>query len=167
MALRHRLTPNLDFPRYAFVPGQTVHPTKAPPDAHQLAQPDDDVTAIRYGIDLFNHGYFWEAHEVWEMPWRAARRDSDSWLFRKALIRLAAAALKLRIASPEGVRAHAPWCNRVFSELAQRHPVMDGLATADIAGMAGDLADGILKFDATDDGAQPMLGRQIMLAGGP
>ncbi len=40
------------------------------------------------GIDLFNHGYYWEAHEVWEGLWhtaghrgrsRTSSKDSSSW----------------------------------------------------------------------------------------
>ncbi|TGQ49534.1 DUF309 domain-containing protein, partial [Mesorhizobium sp. M1C.F.Ca.ET.210.01.1.1] len=27
---------------------------------------------FRWGIDLFNHGYYWEAHEAWEPLWHAA-----------------------------------------------------------------------------------------------
>ena len=38
-----------------------------PPDPEQwhLCRP------YLYGIDLFNDGYYWEAHEVWEGLWHA------------------------------------------------------------------------------------------------
>ena len=68
---RPRLSPNLEFPLYAYVPGETTHPSRAAPEDHRLAHVDDVSTAISYGIDLFDNGYFWEAHEVWETAWRA------------------------------------------------------------------------------------------------
>lgn len=47
-----------------------------------------------YGVDLFNHGYWWEAHEAWEGLWLAAGRDSLAGQFLQGLIQLAAAQLK-------------------------------------------------------------------------
>lgn len=29
------------------------------------------------GAQLFNAGEYWEAHEVWEVPWNAAKQRSD------------------------------------------------------------------------------------------
>ena len=29
------------------------------------------------GAQLFNAGEYWEAHEVWEVPWNAAKRRGD------------------------------------------------------------------------------------------
>ena len=40
------------------------------------------------GIDLFNYGYYWEAHEVWECLWHACGRQGPTSEFLKALIRL-------------------------------------------------------------------------------
>lgn len=139
---RPRLSPTLDFPLYAYIPGETVHPLRAPPERHGLAHVDDVSSAIAYGIDLFDNGYFWEAHEIWETAWRAAERDSDPWMFRKSLIRLAAAALKLRVGSAAGVAAHAPWCVQTFTDLARRHAMVDGLSPAALADFAGDIAHG-------------------------
>jgi hypothetical protein len=45
-------------------------------------------------IDLFNHGYFWEAHEAWEALWHLAPRGSPERIALKALIQSAAALLK-------------------------------------------------------------------------
>jgi predicted metal-dependent hydrolase len=54
-----------------------------------------------YGIDLFNHGYWWEAHEALEAVWLAAGgRETDCGLFVQGLIQLAAAQLKRVIGSP-------------------------------------------------------------------
>lgn len=43
---------------------------------------------LREGIRLFNEGYFFEAHEVWEGAWRAERGESR--LFLQGLIQVAA-----------------------------------------------------------------------------
>jgi hypothetical protein len=42
-----------------------------------------------HGIDLFNEGDYFAAHEVWEIPWRAAT-DPDRW-FYQSLIQAAVA----------------------------------------------------------------------------
>lgn len=49
-----------------------------------------------YGVDLFNHGFYWEAHEAWEGLWRASGKAGATAEFLKGLIKLAAAAIKLR-----------------------------------------------------------------------
>jgi predicted metal-dependent hydrolase len=59
------------------------------------------------GLDLFNGGYPWEAHEVWEQLWGAAGRRGETADFLKVLIKFAAAAVKQREGKPAGVRSHA------------------------------------------------------------
>jgi hypothetical protein len=66
-----------------------------------------DSEAYRYGIDLFNHGFYWEAHEAWESLWHAAGRRGPIATWLKALIKLAAAAVKLREGNAAGARRHA------------------------------------------------------------
>ena len=44
------------------------------------------------GVDLFNSGRYWEAHEVWEREWTPDRKGSDSG-FYKGLIQVAAGCL--------------------------------------------------------------------------
>ena len=44
------------------------------------------------GIDLFNIGRYWEAHEVWEAEWTPDRKGPDSG-FYKGLIQVAAGCL--------------------------------------------------------------------------
>ena len=44
------------------------------------------------GIELFNSGLYWEAHEVWEEEWTPDRRGPDSG-FYKGLIQVAAGCL--------------------------------------------------------------------------
>lgn len=50
-----------------------------------------------YGIDLLNHAYFWEVHEVLEQIWHySGRSTSTPGLLLQALIQTAAALLKLQ-----------------------------------------------------------------------
>lgn len=47
------------------------------------------------GINFFNRGLFWEAHEVWEKIWlRTARKDAEG-LFLAGMIQYAAGLLKI------------------------------------------------------------------------
>ena len=56
-----------------------------------------------YGIDLFNYGYWWEAHEALETVWHAAGQKSTlCGTFIQGLIQLAGAQLKRFIAEPGG-----------------------------------------------------------------
>jgi uncharacterized protein len=48
--------------------------------------------SLRRGIDLFNEGQYWEAHEAWEEAWTPDRRGPDSG-FYKGLIQVAAGCL--------------------------------------------------------------------------
>jgi hypothetical protein len=79
--------------RYGIDPGP--HPTRHP-DGHgrHRAEPRDDRAALDAGIELFEHGYFWEAHEAWEGPWRRSAPADPSRSIWQALILVAAAALK-------------------------------------------------------------------------
>ncbi len=94
------------FPPYRYLPFQpdTPHP-RNDPAGHSYALedeylahfgPDDwrDCGPYLYGVDLFNHGYWWEAHEAWESVWLAAGRDSLHGSFVQGLIQLAGAQLK-------------------------------------------------------------------------
>jgi uncharacterized protein len=47
------------------------------------------------GVDLFNRGLYWEAHEAWETAWMPDRRGPDAG-FYKGLIQVAAGCLHYR-----------------------------------------------------------------------
>jgi len=47
---------------------------------------------LHRGIELFNAGRYWDAHEVWEHEWMPDRRGPDSGFF-KGLIQVAAGCL--------------------------------------------------------------------------
>ena len=70
------------------------------------------------GVDLFNHGYYWEAHEAWEGLWHACGRAGEVAEFLKALIKLAAAGVKAREGNENGVRRAASRARELFVRLA-------------------------------------------------
>jgi hypothetical protein len=54
-------------------------------------------------VDLYNHGYFWEAHEAWEAVWMSWPREAPEALLVRGCIQTAAALLKLRLGVWGGV----------------------------------------------------------------
>ncbi len=77
-------------------------------------------TSVPYlwGIDLFNHGYYWEAHESWEGVWLASGRAGTVADFLKGLIKLAAAGVKAREGNAAGVARHAHRATDLFQQIA-------------------------------------------------
>ncbi len=123
--LRPRLLPDVAFPAYSYVPGMLPHPHSAA-DGHRFAadlprvDSLDDMTwsmCIPYllGVDLFNHGYSWEAHELWESLWHAAGRKGTCADFFKGLIQLAVVGVKIREGKPAGVQFHARRAGELFA----------------------------------------------------
>lgn len=55
------------------------------------------------GCDLYNHAYWWEAHEAWEGLWHLPERGSVQRNFLQGLIQVAACHLKLRLGHMDGV----------------------------------------------------------------
>jgi hypothetical protein len=93
----------LPFPAYSFVPGQSPHPrwdpaghSYQPPGTPEPEVPSTSAAAWRtsdaylFGCDLYNHGYWWEAHESWEGLWQPTDRSSPQGRFLKGLIQVAA-----------------------------------------------------------------------------
>ncbi|MCX4242191.1 DUF309 domain-containing protein [Paraliomyxa miuraensis] len=97
----------MGFPPYAYVPGRRPHPVRHP-KGHAHGEPVDpppaplepaawrESEAYRRGIALFEHGYYWEAHEAWEALWIAAGRQGPVAELLRGLILLAAAGVKIR-----------------------------------------------------------------------
>ena len=50
------------------------------------------MTGLEHGIELFNSGLYWEAHEAWEGDWMPIRKGPESG-FYKGLIQVAAGCL--------------------------------------------------------------------------
>lgn len=110
MPVPPRYLPDRVLPPYAYVPGGPhPHPVRDPRgharDAPEPAplEPDRWQRSADYlwAIDLYNAGYPWEAHEVWEGLWRQAEPGPVRELLQ-AIIQLAAAAVQLRRGRPDG-----------------------------------------------------------------
>ena len=54
------------------------------------------AAGFRWGLDLFNGGFYWEAHETWEALWMQANADTACRFYLQGLIQFAAAMLKSR-----------------------------------------------------------------------
>ncbi len=57
-----------------------------------------------FGVDLFNAGYFWEAHTFWERLWAIDETAPEIRRFLQAIIQTAAACLKVRQGQKAGAR---------------------------------------------------------------
>ncbi len=91
-------------PAYAFTPGVNPHPTRAPQGHSYGRAPEPLDSAFDWGVDLYNHGYAWEAHEAWEDLWRAEEPGSAAAAFVRGLIQCAAACLKVRLGRHDAAR---------------------------------------------------------------
>lgn len=114
-------------PPYSYVPRRAPHPVSNPL-GHMYGQekprpapldPDRwfESEEYRYGVDLFNHGFYWEAHEAWESLWVAAGRRGPTSLWLKALIKYAAAMVKVRAGNPIGALRHIVRAEDLLAEL--------------------------------------------------
>jgi uncharacterized protein len=93
------------FPPYRFVPGRCPHPHRDPEGHGVGVAPDTPAAeAWRYGVDLFNARFYWEAHEAWEAVWRATSRGSTAYLATKGMIQIAASFLTLHMRRVEASR---------------------------------------------------------------
>jgi len=81
-----RYVPDRTLPPYRYVPGLNPHPFRNPAghmytDGSAPDEPDWDSnqnaltdSSFLWGVDLFNHRYFWESHEAWEALWHQVDR---------------------------------------------------------------------------------------------
>src|SRR5262245_27310355 len=137
-----RLVPDAPLPAYAYVSGLLPHPMSDPaghsydesPASVEPLDPARFAACREYlrGFDLFNHGYYWEAHEVWEQLWHAAGRRGPTAALLQGLIKLAAAAVKVREGRPQGTKRLARGARDLFERAAKE------LGTASHAGLCFD-----------------------------
>ena len=108
-----RLAPDASFPPYRFVPGKAPHPfaheggwghgTERPTPPFVPRDRWQENAAYLFGVDLFNRGWWWEAHEVWEELWHVVEgKDDVQHLTLKGLIQIAACALNRERGSDKG-----------------------------------------------------------------
>jgi len=145
-----RYCPELPLPPYTYVPGGPwPHPTSDPrghsfgrqePPPAPLADENYLSSPAYLHVDLFNHGFYWEAHEAWESLWHAAGRRGPTADFLKGLIKLAAAGVKAREGLAAGVRQHALRAAELLGSAAAAQPLTFGLPTADLTSAAQAIA---------------------------
>lgn len=109
-----RYAPDRDLPPYAFLPGRDPHPTRDPQGHSYQSSEEPEVPyetagdwrdngGYLFGVDLYNHGFLWEAHEAWEGTWIVTKADEVQAEHLQGLIQCAAAALKVLMEQPRGV----------------------------------------------------------------
>jgi predicted metal-dependent hydrolase len=68
-----------------------------------MVEDDDEDALFREGVELFNAGEWFEAHEVWEDAWRLAEGPRKR--FYQGLIQCAVTLEHARRGNPRGVRS--------------------------------------------------------------
>ena len=144
MTFMLRLCPDRPLPPYSYVPGRLPHPISDPAGhsygLHLISTGEGQHGPVAsvglvsgwqvssdylFGIDLFNHGFYWEAHEIWEQLWIACGRSGREADFLKGLIKLAAAGVKVREGRPIGVQRHASRARELFQLVSEN--LIDGV----------------------------------------
>ena len=100
------------FPPYRFVAGLNPHPRRHP-EGHAFEEPEPTPPYVSidrwasnetylYGVDLYNHAYWWECHEQLEALWHLTGHKGAEAFFLQGIIQAAAANLKRHMGSLEG-----------------------------------------------------------------
>lgn len=100
------------FPSYRYVPGRTPHPRRDPrghaygtPELPPPRFPPDrwkENAGYLFGVDLYNHRYWWECHEGLEGLWHLTGHTGPEALYLQGVIQVAAANLQRFAGKPEG-----------------------------------------------------------------
>lgn len=152
MTLAYPRYTTIEFPPYRFVPGRFPHPI-AHPDGHSYRAPGvaEPVVAFAppekwresadylFGCDLYNHGYWWEAHEAWEGLWHVVPNPSAQRRFLQGLIQVAAGHMQVHLGKVDGVRR--------LRETSRRHLDAALAEAGDGAFMGLALADWVGEVD--------------------
>ena len=90
-------------PPYRYLPGRAPHPRRDPA-GHSYGEPEpvaprwhpldwNTLEPWLRAVDLFNAGYWWEAHEQLEALWKAAGKTTREARFVRGVLHIAAAVL--------------------------------------------------------------------------
>ncbi len=99
-----RYAPLRSLPSHRYLPGFNARPEEHAADvAASLVPPErlHETELFRFGVDLFNRSFFWEAHEAWEELWQTCP-EGPVRQGLQGLIQLAAANLKEALRVPSG-----------------------------------------------------------------
>jgi uncharacterized protein len=101
-----RYCPEQDLPTSSFLPGlgQPRPDERENSGGPWTAENWQEIQPWLFGVDLYNAGFFWEAHEAWEAVWKSWPKDSSEGLVVRGCIQAAAALLKIRLNCPGGVK---------------------------------------------------------------
>lgn len=108
-----------------------------------------------WGIDLFNLGYYWESHEVWEGLWIAAGRGGPQANALKGLIKLAAAGVKAYEGRTPGVQRHARRALELLSSVSAPEGLILGISRGALLELATSAAS---RPPSCEDAAPPVAG---------
>ena len=136
-----RYLPDLEFPPYRHLPGQTPHP-HTHPQGHRFALAGTDLRlsaanwrthrAYLAGVDLYNRAFWWEAHEAWEGPWAVSAPGCRRHL--QGLVQLAAALIKWHQDHQRGMEKLSRSSQGLLAEVAAEHPHYLGIDLVDLLG---------------------------------
>lgn len=159
-------------PSQRHIPGSSSVPDRATLDAIKALTPRRvtsdtwrQAPAYAYGLHLHAHGYFWEAHEVWEPVWLATAPNSRERRLLAALIQLANACLKLEMAQPKAALRLLQASQDHLAEC--RSPPGRTLLGLDPGALAGDIAAFAVRVGDSEDLAALIAGRPKPAADGP
>ena len=173
-----RYAPDVSFPTYAFVPGRHPHPV-TDPRGHSFGHPQivpeplnsqSPGTSIEFltAVDLFNAGYYWEAHETWEELWIVAGRKGELADFLKSLIKMAAAGVKAREGQINGVQRHARRAVELLRPIRVERPAAErnycGLNLDDLITCLQSLAEKPIVDETPSDAGRVVVPIQLTLS---
>lgn len=112
---KYRYMPTWSLPDYVFIPGSNPHPKKD--GGHMDGEKDPEALPIdhhhpekneclRFALDLYNFGYYWESHVYFEALWNAHKRVGPEADFLKGMIKLGAAKVKISIDQQVAAASH-------------------------------------------------------------
>lgn len=105
----------MKLPTTTWIPGEGERP-----DESWLHEVDPELL-IDVGVRLFERGQGFEAHEAWELAWHRSKRANEHDLEKmlRALIKLAAAMVKVRQGNATGIREHAKGARTLLEGLVE------------------------------------------------
>ena len=147
-----------DLPPYTHVPGRTPHPISHPDGHLHHAETVDETKSDQQWFDwavyLFQHGYYWEAHEAWEQLWISLGRRGELSDAVKGMIKLAACGVKVLECNQVGATRHA---TRALQLLPSDRPELFGLSVAKAIGVAQHFLANPINLPVASDGSPAVL----------
>jgi predicted metal-dependent hydrolase len=120
-----------------------------------LPERTSDREGLTKGIELFNAGRFWEAHEAWETAWIPDRHGPDRGFF-KGLIQVAAACLHYRRGNGRGA------LNKWRSGAAFLRPYLPHHRGIDLALLVKAVDAAVAALEHAQPGEWPQLGLPVI-----